>query len=255
MSDVSEADRFSYVIRLADDRLVLSHRLSEWVSWAPQLEEDMALANVALDLLGQARSLLTYAGEIEGEGNSEDDLAYLREEHEFRSCELVEQPTRHEFGKAIAGLLFFSAYQVPLLESLSGSRDQRLAQIAEKSLKEARYHLEHAASWVIRLGDGTQESHQRMQSAVDQFWTYAGELFEVDELTTRLTAAGVSPDLTKIKEAWDTTIDSVLDEATLGRPSSPFRAGTGRSGVHSEHLGYVLAEMQYIHRLHPGAQW
>lgn len=254
-AEVSAQDRFEYVIRLADDALILSHRVSEWASWAPQLEEDMALVNMALDLLGQARLLLTYAGEIEGEGNTEDDLAFLREEHEFRSVLLVEQPTVHHYEKLIAVLLYFSAYYVPLLERLSGSTDRRLAEIAVKSLKEARYHLEHAAGWTVRLGDGTEESHTRIQKAINDLWPLAGDVFEVDEITERLAAHGVVPHPDTIKSVWDRTIDAVLAEATLTKPERGHRQGTGRQGVHSEYLGFALAEMQYVHRLHPGAQW
>lgn len=173
-TEVSRKDRFEYTIRLADDALILSHRLAEWASWAPQLEEDMALVNIGLDLLGQARLLLTYAGEIEGEGNTEDDLAFLREEHEFRSVLLVEQPSRHEFDTLIAQVFYFSAYYVPLLERLTKSTDVRLAEIAVKSLKEARYHLEHASGWVIRLGDGTEVSHDRIQKALNELGRWPG---------------------------------------------------------------------------------
>lgn len=254
-AEVTSKDRFEYVIRLADDALVLSHRLAEWASWAPQLEEDMALVNMGLDLLGQARLLLTYAGEIEGEGNTEDDLAFLREEHEFRCVLLVEQPTVHHYDQLIAVLLYFSAYYVPLLERLTGSTDRRLAEIASKSLKEARYHLEHAAGWTVRLGDGTEESHARMQKAIDDLWPLAGDVFEADEITERLAAHGVVPHPSTIKPTWDRTIEQVLAEATLTLPERGHRQGTGRQGVHSEHLGYVLAEMQYVHRLHPGAEW
>lgn len=254
-NEVDKSDRFEYSIRLGDDALILSHRLSEWASWAPQLEEDMALVNIGLDLLGQARLLLTYAGELEGEGNTEDDLAFLREEHEFRSVWLVEQPSLHHFELMVAQLFYFSAYHVPLMERLSHSTDARLAEIAAKSLKEARYHLEHAASWVIRLGDGTEESHVRIQKALDELWPLAGDVFELDPVTERLAAHGVVPHPGTIKPIWDQTVDAVLAEATLTKPTRDHRQGTGRRGVHSEHLGYLLAEMQYVHRLHPGAEW
>ena len=255
LSDVTATDRFEYVMRLADDSLIYSHRLAEWTSRAPQLEEDMALTNVALDLLGQARPLLTYAGEVEGEGNGEDDLAYLREEQDFRCCLLVEQPMNNDFGAEMARLLFFSAYTVPLMEALSESRDHTLAEIAAKSLKEVRYHLEHAIDWVIRLGDGTDESKRRMQAGLEQMWPYVGELFESDAVSERLVRAAVAPDPARLREAWDRIVDDTLTEATLERPTRRFHDGTGRSGYHSEHLGYILAEMQYVHRLHPGAQW
>lgn len=254
-SDIIATDRFDYVIRLADDCLIYSHRLAEWSTWSPQLEEDLALTNIALDLLGQARLLLTYAGDIEGEGNSEDDLAYLREEQDFRCCLLVEHPMEHEFGDEMARLFYFSAYTVPLWEALSESRDSRLVEIADKSLKEARYHLEHAVDWVIRLGDGTEESHQRMQAGLENMWPDVGELFLSDQLTERMVRAGVGADPARLREVWDGTVSDVVTRATLQLPTAPHREGTGRRGVHSEHLGYLLAEMQYIHRLHPGARW
>ncbi len=254
-TDTTKADRFEYVIRLADDALILSHRVAEWASWAPQLEEDMALANIGLDLLGQARLLLTYAGEIEGEGNTEDDLAFLREEQEFRSIWLVEEPSLHEYNKLIAQLFYFSAYYVPLLERLASSVDRTLAEIAVKSLKEARYHLEHAAGWVVRLGDGTEESRAKMQQAVDHLWPLTGDAFDVDPVVERLAATGVVPHPGTVRPVWDRTVDAVLAEATLTKPERAQRVGSGRQGLHSEHLGFVLAEMQYIHRLHPDAQW
>lgn len=253
--DVSSKARLDYVLRLADDSLILSHRASEWASWGPQLEEDMALVNIGLDLLGQARLLLTYAGEIEGEGNTEDDLAYLREEHEFRNVELVEQPTLHEFDRVVAVLFLFSAYYVPFLERLADSRDARLAEIATKALKESRYHLEHSAGWMVRLGDGTEDSHTRIQTAIDEFWPLVGDLFEVDATTEEMASHGIAPHPTTVRPLWEATVDAVLAEATLTKPERPFRAGQGRQGLHSEHLGYILSEMQYIHRLHPGAQW
>ncbi len=255
VQDSTRTDRFEYVIRLGDDSLILSHRLSEWSSWAPQLEEDIALTNIALDMLGEARLLLTYAGEIEGQGNTEDDLAFLREEHEFRNVLLVEHPTVHHFAKAMAILLYYTAYVVPLWERLCDSKDTGLAEIAAKALKESRYHLEHAAGWVIRLGDGTPESHARMQEAIDEFWPLAGDVFEVDDVVERLAMNGVVPHPDTIKPVWDATIDAVLSEATLTKPERGFRQGTGRQLLHTEHLGYALAEMQYIHRLHPGAEW
>lgn len=254
-TDISADYRFEYVIRLADDSLIYSHRLAEWITSAPQLEQDMALANIALDLLGQARLLLTHAGDIEGVGNSEDDLAYLREEQDFRSCLLVEQPMEHEFGDEMARLLYYAAYTVPLWEALSDSQDTRLAEIAAKSLKEARYHLEYAADWVIRLGDGTEESHRRLQAGLENMWPYVDELFLADDRTESLVAADVAADPTRLKEQWDQIVGNVVRQATLELPTAAQREGTGRRGVHSEYLGYLLAEMQYVHRLHPGAQW
>lgn len=247
--------RFGYVIRLADDCLVLSHRLAEWAARAPQIEEDIALTNIGLDLLGQARALLTHAGELEQDGRSEDDLAYLREERDFRCALLVEQPDDDDFAVTMARQLLFTAYHLPLLEGLTTSVDPVLAGIAAKGVKEARYHLEHTVGWVIRLGDGTDESHRRMQDALDRLWPYAGELFETDGVVAAAVEAELAPDPAQLKIAWDATIDTVLGEATLTRPGAAFKVGTGRSGVHTEQLGYLLAEFQYLHRLHPGARW
>lgn len=221
----------------------------------PQLEEDLALVNIGLDLLGQARNLLAYAGTIEGEGRSEDDLAFLRNEREFRNVVLVEQPTLHDFAKVTAVLFYYSAYSVPLFEQLSTSSDTTLSEIAVKSLKEVRYHLEHVAGWVVRLGDGTELSHARMQEAVDEYWPIAGDLFEADAVAERLASQGVVPHPDALRTAWEATVSEVLDEATLTKPERGFRPGDGRTGLHSEHMGYLLAEMQYIHRMHPGAEW
>ena len=247
------SDRQEYALRLADDALILSHRLAEWSSNAPALEEDIALTNIGLDLLGQARELLTYAGELEGAGRDEDDLAYLRAEPEYTCCQLVEQPNT-DFGATMARQLYFSTYQLGLYEQLAQSTDERFAAIAAKSAKEVVYHREHASTWVIRLGDGTALSHERMQRGLDQMWRFCGELFEDDEVTGRL-AAGIGVDPGRLLPAWNSHIDAVLGEATLSRPSGGWVPGTGRQGIHSEYLGFLLAEMQYLHRLHPGASW
>lgn len=230
-----------YVLGLGDDALIASHRLAEWSSQAHDLEEDIALSNIALDLLGQARMLLTLAGELEGEGRDEDALAYLRDEREFRNAQLVELP-RGDFAVTVVRMLFFSAYQVRLYELLANEPD-RLGAIAAKALKEVSYHLDHATQWTIRLGGGTEESHRRTQQAVTDLWPYTFELFEAH------------PDL---REPWLTIVDGVLGEATVSRPGddeSGFRPTGGRQGVHTEHLGYLLAEMQHLHRSHPGATW
>ncbi|WP_084614102.1 1,2-phenylacetyl-CoA epoxidase subunit PaaC [Nakamurella lactea] len=251
------ADVHEYTLRLADDSLILSHRLAEWAAHAPQLEEDLALTNIGLDLLGQARALLTYAAELgdDQKYRDEDDLAYLRSEQEFRCCLLVQQPNDDDFGLTMVRQLFFSAYQVPLFERLSGSKDATLAAVAAKGVKEARYHLEHASGWVIRLGDGTEESHRRVQESVDRLWPYVGELFESDELLQRLGAVGIAAEPAALHQVWDDAVTRVLTEATLTVPTAVFKPGTGRAGRHSEALGFLLAEMQYLHRLHPGARW
>jgi ring-1,2-phenylacetyl-CoA epoxidase subunit PaaC len=248
-------DQFSYALRIGDDALILSHRLAEWSSKAPQLEDDIALTNIALDLLGQARSFLTYAGKLEGENRDEDDFAYLRGEEEFRCCLLVEQPNNDDFGLAIARLLLFSNYQLALYGALSVSSDEMFAAIAGKAINEVSYHRDYAMSWTVRLGDGTHESHERMQKSLNDLWRFTGELFEADEVISRLVSADIAPDPDLLKAEWDRDVDATLTQATLERPTSNVLPGTGRSGRHSEHLGYLLAEMQYLHRLHPGATW
>lgn len=255
LAQVSPAERYEYVLRLGDDNLILSHRVAEWCSWAPQLEEDMALVNISLDLLGQARLLLTYAGTLTDSRKTEDDLAYLREEDEFRCVDLVEYPTVHEYGQVVAQLFLYSAYAVPLWRRLTQSTDPALAEIAAKSLKEARYHLEHSAGWVIRLGDGTEVSHAKMVEAFELLWPLADDLFQTDALTDTMVAAGIGPDPKELAAEWRATVEQVFAEATLALPTVRFRAGRGRSGVHSEYLGYALAEMQYIHRMNPGVEW
>jgi ring-1,2-phenylacetyl-CoA epoxidase subunit PaaC len=247
-------DLVDYTLWLADDALVLAQRLGEWAARAPELEEDVALANIGLDLLGQARALLTHAGDVEGAGRTEDDLAYLREEPEFRNCLLVEQPNG-DFAATVARQLFFSGYQLGLYRALAGSADPTLAGIAGKAVKEVDYHLDHAAGWTVRLGDGTEESHARMQRAVQALWPYTGELFEADDAVRRLAAAGVGVDPAGLRADWDRAVDAVLAEATLTRPEPGWQQGGGRRGVHTEHMGYLLAEMQYLHRLHPGVSW
>jgi ring-1,2-phenylacetyl-CoA epoxidase subunit PaaC len=251
---VSPADVSAYALRLGDDALVLAQRLVEWSSRAPALEEDIALSNIALDLLGQARSLLAHAGHTDGTGRSEDNLAYQRSEGEFTNCQLVEQPN-DDFAVTMARQLFFSTYQLALYRRLAGSRDETLAAVAAKAAKEVDYHRDHAAGWTLRLGDGTEESHRRMQAAVDRLWPFTFELFEADGLTDRLVTSGTAVDPAGLRDEWDAHVDSVLAEATLTRPTEGWRPGGGRRGRHTEHLGYLLAEMQHLHRSHPGARW
>jgi len=258
---VERSDRFEYLLRLGDDALVAAQRLAEWVSRAPELEEDMALANIALDQLGQARLLLSYAAELGGGGRTEDALAYLRSDREFRNCLLVELPNgvlggaALDFGVTIAKLLCFSAYQHLLSQRLATSTDQRLAEIAGKAVKETAYHLDHAALWTCRLGDGTEESHRRMQAAIDQVWPYTHELFRSDELTARLVADGSGVDPASLRAGWLSTLEKVLSKATLARPKDGWAPDGGRSGVHTEALSYLLGEMQSLHRTHPGVAW
>ena len=244
----------TYTLRLADDALILAQRMGEWIASAPQLEEDVALGNIALDLLGQARSLLTYAGQVEGTGRTEDDLAYFRDERDFTNAQLCEL-ANGDFAVTIARLLVFSSYQYELYRRLESSRDDTLAAIAAKAVKEVDYHRDHATQWVLRLGDGTAESHDRMQRGIDAVWPYVDELFEPDELTTSLAAEAVAVDPTELREPFDGYVDAVLGEATLRRPESRVRHTGGRRGIHTEAMGYLLAEMQYLARSHPGASW
>lgn len=245
---------YRYAVRLGDDALILSHRLSEWCARAPELEEDLALANIALDLLGQARALYAYAAEIEGRGRTEDDIAFLREERDYRNLLLLEQPNE-DFAHAMARQFLFDAMSLPFYEGLSRSKDDTLAGIAQKAVKEVRYHLRHASEWVIRLGDGTDESQRRMQAAIDELWAYTGELFAVDELDRRMVAAGIGVDPASLKAAWDQTVDEVLAEATLTRPADGWMQSGGRMGRHSENMGFILAELQYMQRAYPGMTW
>lgn len=244
-----------YAGRLGDDALVFAQRLGEWITRAPQLEEDVALANVGLDLLGQARMLLSYAGEVEGRGRSEDDLAYGRDERDFRNVQLVEQPVG-DFAETMARLLVFSSYQRELYHGLVYSADSTLAAIAGKATKEVAYHRDHATQWVLRLGDGTPESHERMQAGLTRVWPYVDELFETDELTGSLAAADIGVDPAGLRPAWQAHVDDVLSRATLTVPVLMRTPATGgRRGVHTEAMGYLLAEMQYLVRSHPGASW
>ena len=243
-----------YVLRLADTCLILGQRLSEWCGHAPVLEEDLALANVALDLIGQARLLLSHAGALEGRGRDEDQLAFLRTEREFRNVTIVELPNG-DFARTVLRNFLFAAFQREVMLGLQGSTDAGLAAIAVKSLKETRYHLEHAAGWVVRLGDGTDESHARMQRAVDELWPYTAEWFAPDASDDALARAGIGVSWSVARGAWTDAIVPVLEEATLVVPAGTAFRSTGREGVHSEHLGHLLSEMQVLQRTYPGATW
>jgi ring-1,2-phenylacetyl-CoA epoxidase subunit PaaC len=244
----------TYVLSLADDALVAAQRLGEWIASAPQLEEDVALGNIALDLLGQARSLLTYAGSLADPPVTEDDLAYWRDEREFLNVHLVERPNG-DFGAAVARLLVLSTYLRELYARLVHSSDETLAAIAAKAVKEVDYHRDHATMWVLRLGDGTEESHARMQAALDAEWPFVAELFDGAYLDPALVEEGAAVDPATVRDAFDRRIAEVLAEATLPLPDVRPAATGGRRGVHSEHMGYLLAEMQYLARSHPGASW
>jgi len=243
-----------YVLRLADSSLVLAQRLGEWVGHAPALEEDLGLANVSLDLLGQARLLLAHAGELEGKGRSEDDLAYLRGESEYLNLTLAEQPNG-DFGQTIARQFLFDAWQLGMYEALQQSVDVRLAAIAAKALKETRYHLRYSGGWLVRLGDGTDESHRRAQRALDGLWPFVNEMFATDDVDREAARSGLGPEPGALEAAWSERVDEVLARATLARPARAHFVWYGKQGRHGEHLGHLLAEMQSLHRAHPGATW
>lgn len=243
-----------YLLRLGDNTLILSQRLSEWCGHGPVLEQDIALTNIALDLLGQTRMYLTYAAELEGQGRSEDDLAYFRDAHQFRNCLLVERPNG-DFAQTLVRQFFFDVFNFYQLQSMRNSSDQRLADIAEKALKEVTYHLRFSSEWVIRLGDGTEVSHQKMQAAVDLLWPFTGEMMTPDVLDTEMAAEGIAPNLLEIKTLWDKKVAEVMAEATLVLPANNWMQSGGKQGKHSEHLGFLLAEMQHIQRTYPGNTW
>ena len=243
---------FDYLLRLGDNALILSHRLGEWCGHGPVLEEDIALTNVALDLLGQARLWLGYAGELVG--RDEDQLAFLREAGEFRNVLLVEQPNG-DFAQTIARQFFFDAWHHLLLGRLSDSSDERVRAIAAKALKEVTYHLRRSADWVIRLGDGTEESHKRIGRAAGDLWMYTGELFEMDAVEEEMKQAGIGCDLESLRAPWLAEVSRVFREATLEIPQQTWMQHGGKRGVHSEKMGFILAEMQFLQRAYPGAKW
>lgn len=245
---------FRYVLGLADDNLVLAQRLGEWISRGPDLEEDIALANFAIDHLGQSRALLTHAGDIEGAGRTEDDLAMHRSEREFTNLLICELPNGH-FGDTMARSLCIDAFQVPLWEALSTSKDETLAGIAQKALREAKYHLRHSSSWVVRLGDGTDVSHDRMQQGIDRVWRFTGEMFAPDPVAAEMADAGIGVDPVGLIDRWRSTVDEVLTKATLTVPADTMHRTGGRLGFHTDDLGHMLAEMQWLARSMPGATW
>lgn len=245
---------FEYLIRLGDDSLILGHRLSEWCGHGPILEEDIAMTNIALDLVGQATSILKYAGEVEGKGRTEDDIAFLRFEREYKNVLLVEQ-ANEDFGVTMMRQFLFDAFRKPLFEQLTKSSDTQLAAIAEKSLKETKYHLKHSAEWVIRLGDGTEESHKRVQDALNHLWRYTDELFFTDEVDVDLQSKGIIFSSVELKSNWLQMVKEVLNRATLTIPDNGWQHDGGRKGLHSEHFGYILAELQYMQRAYPNMEW
>ena len=245
---------FEYVLRMADDSLILGQRLGEWCGHGPILEEDIAMTNISLDLIGQAISLYDLAAELEGGGKTHDDLAFLRFENQYKNVLLVEQPNG-DFAMTMLRQFFFDAFRKPLYEALCKSPITQLAAIAEKSLKETRYHLKHSSEWVIRMGDGTEESHERAQAAIDHLWRYTAELFYEDTIDEQLQAQQQVPVLKEIQAAWMETVKAVLSEATLVLPTNNWKFEGGRQGRHSEHMGYLLAELQYMQRAYPNMQW
>jgi ring-1,2-phenylacetyl-CoA epoxidase subunit PaaC len=251
---VSETPLVLYALRRADDALILGHRLSEWCGHAPAMEEDMALANMGLDLLGQARELYSYAAKVEGKDNDEDKFAYLRDIRQYRNLLLLEQPNG-DFARTIARQFFYAAFADLYWRAMTQSADPTLAAIATKSEKESAYHLRHSSEWIIRLGDGTEESHRRAQTAIDDLWAYTGEMFRVDDSERGLIDKGVAVDPAKLRAPWLKTVTGVVKEATLALPKSDWMQQGGRDGRHSEHLGHLLSELQSMPRTFPGATW
>ncbi len=238
-----------YILHLADSTLILSQRNSEWCGHGPILEQDIAITNISLDLLGQARNFYQYAAALSSNGATEDSLAYLRKEREFKNLLLVEQPNG-DWGQTVLRQYLFSQYQYLLFEQLQHSSDEQLAAIAAKSIKETKYHVRWSSEWVVRLGDGTEESHARMLKAVEELWPYTGEMFIPAEYEISF---GV--DLASIKKNWDEKVTAVLGEASLPLPEKVFMQSGGKTGTHTEQLGYILAELQYMQRTYPGAEW
>lgn len=244
----------SYLLHLADNSLIMGHRLSEWAGHGPMLEQDIAVSNIALDHIGQARNLYQYAADCKGDGSTEDTLAYFREEREFKNFLLLELPNG-DWAKTITKLFFFSSYQFLLYQELKNSSDERLAGIAEKSLKEVTYHRRWSSEWMIRMGDGTDESHLRVQDAVDDLISYTGEMFIAVDYEDACLADSISVNVSLLKSSWDQHIKDILQEATLILPADKWMQQGGKRGMHTEHLGFILAEMQHLQRTYPGCEW
>jgi len=246
---------FQFLLRMGDNTLVLGHRVSEWCGKAPVLEEDIALANTALDLIGQTQMWLGYAAEVQGEGKTADDLAFLRDAWDFRNLLMLERPNL-EFGHTMMRQYLFDAFHHQLLQRLTQSSDNRVAEIAAKAVKEAAYHLDRSAETVVALGDGTAESHRRMQDALDLLWSFSGEMFVTDEVDTSMAEAGIAPDLAALRGDWLKSVTTTLHGATLKIPENDFAHTGGKTGrQHTEHLGHLLAQMQFLQRAYPGASW
>lgn len=247
--------KITYLLRMADNDLILSQRLSEWCGKGPALEEDMALTNVALDLIGQARFWYSYAGEIEGLNRDEDQFAFLRDANAFNNTLLVEQPNG-SYADTLARQMYFDLWHYLILQGLIHSKDEQIAAIAEKSLKEVAYHVRRSVDLIIRLGDGSQQSHQMIQNALNDLWMYTGELFDTDEIDQVMYNEGIAPDLADIKTKWLTQLNGIFKEATLTMPSADvWMQKGGKQGIHSENLGFILAEMQFLQRAYPQSTW
>lgn len=243
-----------YTLHLADNALILGQRNSEWCGHGPVLEQDIAITNISLDLIGQARNFYQYAATLIGNGVTEDTLAYLRKEREFKNCLLVEQPNG-DWGQTILRQYFFSQYQYLLFQQLQNSKDEQLSAITQKCLKEIAYHLRWCSEWVIRLGDGTDESHQRMLQAIDELWRYTGELFEAAGYELEVISENIAVTVSQLKEMWLIKVKEVFAEATLPVPEKTFMQTGGKEGIHTEHLGYILTELQYMQRAYPNSEW
>ncbi|MBN0987833.1 1,2-phenylacetyl-CoA epoxidase subunit PaaC [Amphritea pacifica] len=254
MSDQIKQATQEYATRLGDDSVVLGHRISEWVSYGPFLEEDIAYGNVALDYIGRARMFYTYAAELADDGRDEDDFAYMRNDREYRNLLLMELP-KGDFAYSQVRQLFADVYYALMLPELLQSKDETLSAIAAKAIKETKYHLRRSRDWVLRLGDGTEESHQRAQKAVDQLWGYTHELFDMDETEQLLADAGIGVDVAGLRDRWLEMVSVILTEATLTVPEDSWAVRGGRIGNHTENLGHMLTEMQIVHRSHPGCKW
>lgn len=250
----SKAISAAYATRLGDNALVLGQRMIELVAASPELEEELANANFSLDYIGQARMFYTYAGECEGAGRTEDDFAFLRPENEYRNLLLVEQPNGH-FGDSTVRAVLFESWYVLLLDALTRCADEGIAAIAERAIKEVRYHVRHSSQWLVRLGDGTEESHARVQASLDNFWRFTGEMFAPDELDEQMRESLSGPDLTAIEPQWRKNVAAIVAEATLELPGDQWMASGGKQGKHTEHFGFLLAEMQHLQRAYPGAEW
>jgi ring-1,2-phenylacetyl-CoA epoxidase subunit PaaC len=251
---MAKASLYKYVLALGDDALILGQRLSQWAYKGPFLEEDIALSNISLDMFGRANLLLEYAATLKGNGTTSDELAFKRNEREFSNHIICEQPNGN-FADTIVRQFFLDAFYKLFLQKLTKSKDEQLSAIAQKSIKETTYHLRHSSKWIIRLGDGTVESHAKVQSAIDNLWMFTNELFEMNEIDNEMLEQKIGVDCSKLKIEWDKIINEILSEATLNRPEDANMPTGGRQGIHTEHLGHLLSDMQYLQRAYPDATW